>query len=116
MQTINIHTLVFVTVFATFYLLFLIRKTARQQLDIYDLVMLSTVAILPSIFVYFPEVAFGISKLLGVEFPFVIMFGMLFFFIFIFVNRLIVKLHRLESDNRLMIQEISLLKQATRIE
>ena len=39
------------------------------------------------------------------------MFGMLFAFLFVFVYRLTIKLHILEVDNRLLIQEISLLKQ-----
>jgi hypothetical protein len=46
-----------------------------------------------------------------VAFPFVIMYGMLFAILFIFIHRLTEKLHRLELDNRLLIQEISLLKQ-----
>ena len=101
----------FVAIFAFGYLLFTIRKTARQQLDIYDLVMLSAVAIVPGIFVAFPEIAYWFATIVGVEFPFVVMFGLLFAILFIFVHRLTVKLHRLESDNRLLIQETSLLKQ-----
>lgn len=111
MHTISLQTLIFVVVFAFGYMFVMVRKTASQQLDIYDLVMLSTVAIVPSIFVVFPEGAFWIAKIAGVEFPFVVMFGMLLAILFVFVHRLTVKLHRLESDNRLLIQEISLLKQ-----
>ena len=77
----------------------------------YDLVMLSTVAIVPGIFVAFPTIAFWLSNIAGVRFPFVVMFGILFTFLFVFVHRLTIKLHILEVDNRLLIQEISLLKQ-----
>jgi hypothetical protein len=111
MYIISHQTLILVVVFAFGYMFFMIRKTARQQLDIYDLVMLSTVAIVPSIFVVFPDGVFWITKIVGVKFPFVVMFGMLFAILFVFVHRLTVKLHRLESDNRLLIQEIGLLKQ-----
>lgn len=110
----NWHTVVIVSVFALGYLYFTARKTARQQLDIYDLVMLSAVAIMPSAFVLFPEFAEYLSRLAGVGFPFVIMFGALFAILFIFVHRLTAKIHRLEHDNRLLIQELSLLKAATR--
>jgi hypothetical protein len=110
----NWHTVVIVSVFALGYLYFTARKTARQQLDIYDLVMLSTVAIMPSAFVLFPDLAEYLSRLAGVAFPFVIMFGALFAILFIFVHRLTAKIHRLEHDNRLLIQELSLLKAATR--
>ena len=111
MYNISLQTIIVVAVFALGYLLFTIRKTARQQLDIYDLFMLSTVAIVPSIFVAFPRIAHWLANIAGVEFPFVLMFGMLFAILFIFVHRLTIKLHLLELDNRLLIQEISLLKQ-----
>lgn len=112
MHSVTLHTLIIVVVFAFGYVFFMVCKTARQQLDIYDLAMLSTVAIVPSIFVVFPGIAFWIAEIAGVAFPFVVMFGILFAVLFVFVHRLTVKLHRLEADNRLIIQEISLLKQS----
>lgn len=111
MYTISLQTITLVTVFAFCYLVFITRKTARQQLDLYDLVMLSTVAIVPGIFVAFPTIAFWLSNIAGVRFPFVVMFGILFGFLFVFVYRLTIKLHILEVDNRRLIQEISLLKE-----
>lgn len=109
----NLNTIAIVSVFALGYLFFTARKTARQQLDIYDLVMLSAVAIIPSVFVLFPKFADYLARVAGVAFPFVIMFGALFAILFIFIHRLTVKIHRLEHDNRLLIQELSLLKSAT---
>ena len=113
MHTINIQTIVIIAVFAVGYLFFLIRKIASQQLDLYDLVMLSSVAIVPFIFIAFPRIAEWVAKISGVAFPFVVMFGLLFAIIFLFIYRLTIKLHRLELDNRLLIQEISLLKHST---
>jgi len=113
MHTITIQTLTSVAIFAFGYMFFMFRKTARQELDLYDLVMLSAVAIVPGIFVAFPKVGYWIAGIVGVEFPFVVMFGLLFAILFIFVHRLTVKMHNLESDNLLLIQEISLLKQTT---
>lgn len=111
MNTIAIKTVTLIAIFAIGYMFFIIRKTARRQLDIYDLIMLSTVAIIPIIFVAFPHFAYWLAKIAGVGFPFVVMFGMLFAIIFIFIHRLTVKIHRLESDSRLLIQELSLLRQ-----
>ena len=111
MYAISIQTLIVVVAFAICYMLFMIHKTAHHQLDIYDLVMLSTVAIIPCVFVLFPRVTNWIANIIGVTFPFVVMFGLLFVILFIFVHKLTVKSHRLESENRLIIQEISLLKQ-----
>lgn len=106
----NLHTVVVISVFALGYLYYTARKTARQQLDIYDLIMLSAVAIIPSVFVLFPGFAEYLARLAGVAFPFVIMFGVLFAILFIFIHRLTAKIHRLENDNRLIIQEVSVLK------
>lgn len=111
MHAIAINTVILIALFAIGYMFFIIRKTARRQLDIYDLVMLSTVAIVPIVFVAFPQFAYWLANVAGVEFPFVVMFGMLFAILFIFIHRLTVKIHRLESDNRLLVQELSLLKQ-----
>lgn len=110
MHTIATKTIILVVLFAIAYMFFIIRKTARRQLDIYDLVMLSTVAIIPIVFASLPQFAYWLSNLVGVEFPFVVMFGMLFAILFIFIHRLTVKIYRLESDCRLLIQELSILK------
>ena len=106
----SIQTIITVSLFALGYLFFTARATACNKLDIYDLIMLSTVAIVPSAFVLFPSAAEYLAHILGVLFPFVIMFGALFAILFIFVHRLTAKIHRLEHDNRLLIQEVSLLK------
>jgi hypothetical protein len=110
MQTSNLHTVVIVAAFACWYLYFTARETARHKLDIYDLIMLSMVAIIPLAFVLFPGLALRVADVAGVGFPFVVMFGMLFGVLFIFIHRLTAKIHRLENDNRMLIQEVSILK------
>ena len=106
----SLQTAVIVSIFALFYLYFTARSTARQQLDIYDLIMLSAVAIIPSAFVLFPVFAEWMARASGVAFPFVIMFGLLFVILFTFIHRLTAKIHRLEHLNRLLIQEVSIIK------
>jgi len=110
MHTININTYVLIALFALAYLVFIARKTARQQLDLYDFVMLSMVAIVPATFVFSPNIAYWLAELAGVAFPFVIMFGALLFILFLFVHRLTVHIHKLEKDNLLLLQEVSLLR------
>jgi hypothetical protein len=110
MHTINTNTLIVIGLFALAYLAFVARKTARQQLDLYDFVMLSTVAVVPGIFVFWPGLAYWLAEIAGVAFPFVIMFGALFLILFLFVYRMTAKVHRLERDNVLLIQEVSLLR------
>lgn len=112
MHVTNTNTYIFIAIFAVGYMAFIAAKTARRQLDLYDLVMLSTVAIIPGLFVAFPRLSEWLAGVVGVEFPFVVMFGMLFAILFIFIHRLTVKIHRLELDSRLLVQELSLLKHA----
>jgi hypothetical protein len=111
MHTVSIKTIIIVTLFASGYMFFIIRKTARDQLDLYDLVMLCAVAIIPTAFTIFPQFANLLAVITGVLFPFVVMFGILLAILFVFIHRLTVKIHRLESDSRLLLQELSLLKQ-----
>lgn len=107
----NIKTLVLILVFAFGYVAFILKKMADSKLDLYDFVMLSAVALIPAVFVIFPHITNLLSLVVGVEFPFVVMFGMIFFFIFIFVYRITVKLHGLESEVRKLVQEVGILKQ-----
>lgn len=111
MYTVSIKTIIIIILFASWYMFFIIRKTARGQLDLYDLVMLSAVAIIPSAFAIFPQFGNFLAVITGVLFPFVILFGILFAILFVFIHRLTVKIRILESDNRLLLQELSLLKQ-----
>lgn len=111
MHAISANTILVVVAFAALYMVFTIRKTARQQLDLYDFAMLSMVALVPGAFVVFPRFAYWLAGVAGVEFPFVVMFGALFVVLFVFVHRLTVRIHRLESDNRLLIQELGLLRE-----
>lgn len=109
---LSLHTVAIIVLFALCYLSFTAYETAKQKLDIYDLIMLSAVAIIPLIFVLFPMFSDWVAKISGVAFPFVVMFGLLFVILFIFIHRLTAKIHRLEYCNRLLIQEVSLMKAA----
>jgi hypothetical protein len=110
MHTININTYLLIALFAIAYLIFIARKTAHQQLDLYDFVMLSMVAVVPATFTFWPSIAYWLAALAGVAFPFVIMFGALFLILFLFAYRLTVHMHKLEKDNLLLLQEVSLLR------
>lgn len=111
MRTVSHETIGVILLFAVVYLVIILRKTGRSQLDLYDLVMLSTVATLPILFALFPGFNYYISVFTGVKFPFVVLFGLLLAVIFLFINRLTARLHKLEHDNRLLVQELSLLQQ-----
>ena len=103
------ETVAVISVFALIYMLVLLRKTLQGKFDLYDFLMLSMVAIIPAGFALFPKLAYLISHLTGVVFPFVVMFGALFLVVFAFMHNITQRLHRLERQNWTLIQEQSLL-------
>ncbi|MBR0827481.1 DUF2304 domain-containing protein [Bradyrhizobium manausense] len=105
----SVETVVVISAFAFIYMLVLLRKTLQGKFDLYDFLMLSMVAIIPAGFALFPKLAYLVSHLTGVVFPFVVMFGALFLVVFAFMHNITARLHRLERQNWALIQEQSLL-------
>ncbi|MBR0719303.1 DUF2304 domain-containing protein [Bradyrhizobium liaoningense] len=105
----SIETVIVISAFALIYMLVLLRKTLQAKFDLYDFLMLSMVAIIPAGFALFPKLAYLVSHLTGVVFPFVVMFGALFLVVFAFMHNITARLHRLERQNWALIQEQSLL-------
>lgn len=97
--------------FCVLYLSFLFRRLNQARLDVYDAVMLSAVAIGPALFIFVPDFSNGLANWLGVAFPFVILFSGLFVIMFLFVHRLTITLHKLQKQNRALIQEVAILRQ-----
>ncbi len=110
------QTIIFVSFFLVTYLIYLIRKAVKNDIDLYDLLLLSTVAIVPALSVFFPNVAIKLASLIGVGFGFLILFGLLFLIIFIYLYRLVLRSNRNHRMIVLLIQEISLLKEASKKE
>ncbi len=105
------ETLITIVLFAVLYIWFLLYKTSTSTLDVYDLVILSTAAVLPISFILVPGFWHFLSNKIGVAFPFVLLFGILIVIIFITIHRLLVKLYDLKSKYVFLIQELGLLKQ-----
>jgi hypothetical protein len=103
------ETVAVISAFAFIYMLVILRKTLQGKFDLYDLLMLSMVAILPAVFSLFPRLAYFLSHVTGVVFPFVVMFGALFLVVFVFMHNITARLHKLERQNWTLIQEQSLL-------
>ena len=102
-------TVAIISGFALVYMLVLLRRTLQGKFDLYDFLVLSMVAILPAGFALFPRLAYLISHLTGVVFPFVVMFGALFLVAFVFMHNITERLHKLERQNWALLQEQSLL-------
>jgi hypothetical protein len=105
----NPQTVAVIGVFCVVYLAILLRRTILGRLDLYDFLSLSAVAVVPSVFVFFPGFAVAIGTLIGVEFSFLVLFGVLFVVLFVSIHKLTVDVHRLEVQNRKLIQTMALM-------
>ena len=106
----NTQTIVFVSVFLIIYLVFLVKKTLKNSIDLFDLLALSSVGIVPALVVFFPGLATLASQLLGVEFPFLLLFGFLFFVVFAYLAYLVSKIHKVSRAETKLTQEIGILR------
>jgi hypothetical protein len=103
------QTVLLVSAFALGYVFLVLRNTLAGRCDLYDLMMLSMVAIFPAAFTLFPPLAVAIARLIGVSFPFIAMFGALFLVVFVFMHSMTARLHRLERQNTALVQELGLM-------
>lgn len=104
------QTLVFITVFMVVYEALLIQRATRNVIDIFDLFILSLVALVPAGFAYFPHLAAYLARLVGVTFPFLLLFGFLFVVVFAYLYHVIVKLNHQQRHMTAMVQELTLLR------
>lgn len=109
MHVISKNTYFFTTIFSIIYFLYLLKKTSENKFDFYDLIMLSMVGVIPSFFIFFQHTSILFADLLGVAFPFVVMFGLLFIALFLIIIRVMSVIHQLKLDNILLIQEVGLI-------
>lgn len=105
------QTVLFMAVFVTVYLAVLLRNTVRRTVDLYDFLLLSSVALVPAIAVFFPGAASRIAKVVGVEFPLVVIFGTLFLIAFVYLYRLVVQGNSHQHTITALVQETGLMRQ-----
>lgn len=109
MHEVKLSTFIFTLIFSIAYYFYLWRKTVKEEFDIYDVLMLSMLGTVPGVFVYFPKYSYLIAETIGVEYPFVVMFGILFMVLFIMLIRVISIIHKISNDNIMLIQKIALI-------
>ena len=94
-----------ITVFGFIYLTVIIRNINKGRYDLYDFFFLSSVVSIPFIFLAFPNLMQNLAFHLDVEFPFVIMFGVIFLIVFVYLHRLIGILNKLDYRVRTLAQK-----------
>jgi hypothetical protein len=105
------HTIVFMSAFLVLYAALLVRHTVRHRIDLFDFAMLALLAIVPGTVVWFPGLIVRITRLVGVEFPFVVMFGALFLVVFVYLYSLVVRINLQHRTIITLVQEVGLLRE-----
>lgn len=99
---------IFIITFFIIYIIFLVRKAAKDQLDLYDFIMLSLIAIIPTGFVFLRGVVVSVSKFINIEFPFLLLFSALHLVSFIYLYSLVVRINKLHKKLISSVQEAAI--------
>lgn len=93
-----------------FYFATILYKAIRARIDIYDLLLLASLGIFVMAFAIFPDAILWITKIVGIQFPFLLLFGGLIFILFIGMFRMLEKITEMESKITTLTQELALWK------
>jgi hypothetical protein len=105
----TIETYIFIGAFFTFYIMLLAKRVVYKKVDLYDFFMLGSLGGVPFAFVLFPDLVSRAAKLIGVEFPFLILFGGLSAVSFFMTYRLIRRVNKLKRDVTILIQRVGIM-------
>jgi hypothetical protein len=111
--TPTLSAILFLAFFFIVYEIMLIKHTIKYTVDFYDLLLLSSAAIVPFLFVLFPGAVVAVTRFVGVAFPFLILFGTLFIIVFVYLYRLVVRVNALFHRCIVLTQELGILEQKT---
>jgi hypothetical protein len=101
-------TLIILLVSLLFFAGFLLRCISSGSLDVFDALSISLVLIVPFGFLLYERAVTELSQKIGVEFPFVLMFGMLFFLAFVKLLGLLMRMKSTEARIQKLAQELAL--------
>lgn len=99
----------FILVFGVAYTYHVVQKLRRREVDLYDFVLLLSVAAIPLLFAGWPKFTDFIGEIFGVALPLTVMFGLLFVSVFVILHRSLSRIHRLETRVIALAQEIALI-------
>lgn len=99
-----------IIIFFLGFLLFLIQKTIKASIDLFDLFFLVLLGLVPVGFGVFPNLGATLTRALGVSFPFVVLFGLLHLIMFIYITYLASRINKLRRNETKLVQKIALLE------
>ena len=107
---VNQSTQLFIGTFAIVVIFFFLWELASLKIELSDFLFLSTLAVVPIIFGFFPGFSKKLASILGIEFPFILLFGTLILVLFLLFYRLIRKVRDIEREIKSILIEQSIQK------
>lgn len=104
------ETTVFIIGFFVIYVLLLLKRVVYKKVDLYDFFMLASLGAIPFTFVVFPTVVSRMAEIIGVEFPFLILFGGLSAMSFFMIYRLIRRINKMQREMTVLIQRVGIIR------
>lgn len=108
-MTASTQLFAFILVFGVAYTYHVVQKLRCREVDLYDFVLLLSVAAIPLLFAGWPNFTAFVGEIFGVALPLTVMFGLLFVSVFIILHRSLSRIHRLETRVVALAQEIALI-------
>lgn len=107
----KIMTQIFIVIFFLSFFVFLVRKVIKGSIDLFDLFFLGLLGVIPVVFVIFPQLTSYFTALIGVKYPFLILFGGLHFVMFIYITYLSSRINKLRRNGVKIAQKLALLEE-----
>lgn len=98
-----------ILIFGAAYTYHVVQKLRCREVDLYDFVLLLSVAAIPLLFAGWPNFTTFVGEVFGVALPLTVMFGLLFVSVFVILHRSLSRIHRLETRVIALAQEIALI-------
>jgi hypothetical protein len=108
-MTPSIQLFAIILVFGVAYTYHVVQKLRCREVDLYDFVLLLSVAAIPLLFTGWPNFTAFVGEVFGVALPLTVMFGLLFVSVFVILHRSLSRIHRLETRVIALTQEIALI-------
>lgn len=112
----NLVTKICLSIGSIFYLIFLLRRTINSRIDLFDFLYLTVIVIVPLAFSASETISSSITHLLGIKFPFVLLFGIIHGATYLYTIIQAGEVNKLKQRQLKLTQEVSLLRAALKIE
>lgn len=91
------------------YFVYLVRLVRRRQFNLLDFFFHSLICVVPPLYISFFEPISAALAFLGIQTPFLVLFGSFLVILFLYISRIVMLLHAQEKRQTRLIEELALL-------